>query len=66
VVIDESAAPLPILPIVPKGRFGAVHIHPLELARQMTLIDQELWAAIEPWEFHKQVLLALCQHCQES
>ena len=45
----------PILPMAPRGHFGALHIHPLELARQITLMDHELLCAIEPWEFFQLV-----------
>jgi hypothetical protein len=27
-----------------------LHVDPEELARQMTLIDEELWCKIQPWE----------------
>lgn len=51
---STGAAPTPILPIAPRTRFGALHVHPLELARQMSLIDQNLFMKIEMWEFFRQ------------
>lgn len=50
----DEPAPTPILPIAPRTRFGALHVHPLELARQMSLIDQDLFMKIETWEFFRQ------------
>ncbi len=42
---------MPILPINIKANASLLDYDPLELARQMTLLDHELLAAVKPFEF---------------
>jgi len=45
----------PPKPIPPQSGGGGVlslmDIHPIELARQLTIIEYDLWAKIKPWEY---------------
>lgn len=50
---DNLSEPFPLLPPpedLPAGQGSILRIDPEELCRQMCLVDEELWHAIEPWE----------------
>jgi hypothetical protein len=49
-VIHNRAPPRPILPVNLTGAVGLVDLNPEEVARQLTLIEYDLYKAIKPWE----------------
>jgi son of sevenless-like protein len=47
----DSKPPRPYLPMNLKGQLTVLDLHPEEVARQLTLIDQNLYRQIRPREF---------------
>uniref|UniRef100_A0A6B2KZ98 Ras-GEF domain-containing protein n=1 Tax=Arcella intermedia TaxID=1963864 RepID=A0A6B2KZ98_9EUKA len=43
-------APLPIIPAVKPEEYKLLDIDSVEIARQITLIEEALWRSIQPWE----------------
>jgi son of sevenless len=50
-VATSAPPPTPLLPVNLSGELSLLSCHPEELARQLTLIDAELFARIEPREW---------------
>lgn len=48
---EGDAAPKPIAPPTRARALALLDFHPLEFARQMTLIEFEIYCKIKPWEF---------------
>ena len=46
-----EAPPKPILPPTRARALGLLDFHPLEFARQLTILEFELYCKINPWEF---------------
>lgn len=61
--VPEQTQRIPPPPaLLPKNVFGTfklLDVHPLELARQLTLIESELFRQIEPWEFFNQAWMSV-------
>jgi len=50
-IMFSKQPPKSILPTVPKDRLQLPDMHPQEIARQMTLMEYDLFSHIKPWEY---------------
>lgn len=49
-IMFSEKPPTPIIPMNVTGKLSLMDIHPEELARQLTLIEYDLYKNIKPWE----------------